>query len=364
MSRASRDAAGGKVVNLALQGGGSHGAYTWGALDALIEDERIEIGAISGASAGAVNAVVLAAGLAEGGRDGAREKLKSLWRSVSSEGPVAPAQLKLVEAWINPLRFAWPGERLVSGLADALSRTVSPYEANPLNLNPLRGVLSGLVDFEKLRAGDTPKLFVAATNVRTGRGEVFRRDVLTVDHVVASACVPQVFQAVQIGDQAYWDGGFTGNPPLWPLFYETQCRDVIIVQINPIEREDIPRTPEGIADRANEITLNASLNGELGVADFAARLVRAGLLKSKTYKLPQFHRIGGAGALERYNSLTKFDVSWAYLQELRDLGRADAKAWLEANYDSIGVEGTLDIDRALRRSQPKAPTEGAAEAKP
>ncbi|HTR11752.1 MAG TPA: patatin-like phospholipase family protein [Roseiarcus sp.] len=347
-----------KTVNLALQGGGSHGAYTWGALDALIADERIEIEAISGTSAGAVNAVVFAAGFAEGGRTGAREKLEALWRSVSTEGPAAPAQLKLVEAWIDPLRYAWPAERLVSGLADAWSRTVSPYELNPLNLNPLRGVLSGLVDFEKLRSGDAPKLFVAATNIRTGRGEVFRREVLTVDHVAASACVPQVFQAVQIGDQAYWDGGFTGNPPLWPLFYETQCRDVIIVQINPIEREDVPKTPEGIADRVNEITLNASLIGELEVADFAARLVRSGLLKSDTYQLPRFHRIGGAGKLERYNSMTKFDVSWGFLQELRDLGRADAKAWLAVNFGAIGVESTLDIDRALTGPLPNEPIAG------
>jgi len=348
-----------KIVNLALQGGGSHGAYSWGVIDALIEDERIEIGAISGASAGAVNGVAFAAGFAEGARKGAREKLDRLWRSVSTEGPIAPAHLKLLEAWIDPLRYAWPAERLVSGLADALSRTVSPYELNPLNLNPLRGVLAGLVNFEALRSGDAPKLFVAATNVKTGRGEVFRRELLTVDHVMASACVPQVVQAVQIGDQFYWDGGFTGNPPLWPLFYETQCRDTIIVQINPIEREDVPRTPEGIADRVNEITLNASLMGELEVVDFAARLVRSGLLRSETYQLPRFHRIGGAGALERYNSLTKFDVSWRFLQELRDLGREDAQAWLAVNFDAIGVESTLDIDRTLQREHPKEPLERA-----
>jgi NTE family protein len=204
------------------------------------------------------------------------------------------------------------------------------------------------------------ELFGAGTNVRTGRGESFRRDVLTVDHVMASACLPQLFQAVQIDGEAYWDGGFAGNPPLWPLFYETRCHDVIIVQINPIERAEIPRTPEAISNRVDEITFNASLIAELRAADFVARLIRSGVLGSDDYRLERLHRIGGAGRLESFDASTKFDVSWPFLKELRDLGREDTKAWLGQNFEAIGVEGTLDIDEALQREPAKEPLKGAA----
>ena len=347
-----------KTVNLALQGGGSHGAYVWGVIDALSEDERIEIGAISGASAGAINAAVYATGLAEGGRQGARARLEKFWLSVSTEGSLGPAQRRFVDAWANLWGRGLPGSELLARWADAASQFVSPYAFNPFNINPLRAHLVAAVDFERLRAGESPKLFVAATNVRTGRGEIFRRDVLTADHIMASCCLPQLFQAVEIGREAYWDGGYAGNPPLWPLFYETKCRDIVIVQINPIERAEIPRTPEDIANRLNEITFNASLLAELRAADFVARLIRSGILNSDGYRLERLHRIGGAGRLESFPASTKFDVSWPFLRELRDLGRADTKAWLKANFDAIGVEGTLDIDRALEREPAKDPVRG------
>jgi len=348
-----------KPVNLALQGGGSHGAYSWGVLDAFIEDTRLDIVGISGASAGAMNAVVYAAGLADGGRDGARALLEQFWLSVSTEGSLAPAQRKLVDAWLRLWGRTLPGMQWLVGWADALSHFVSPYAFNPFNINPVRAHLAAAVDFERLRASDALKLFVAATNVRTGRGEIFRRGVLTVDHIMASSCLPTLFQAVEIDGDVYWDGGYAGNPPLWPLFYETTCNDVVIVQINPIERSEIPRTPEDISNRLNEITFNSPLLGELRAADFVARLISSGVLKSEDYRLERLHRIGGAGRLESYDAATKFDVSWPFLQELRDLGRADAKAWLEANFGAIGVEGTLDIDRALRREPAKEPVKGA-----
>jgi NTE family protein len=355
---------GGKVVNLALQGGGSHGAYAWGVLDALSEDERIEIDAVSGASAGAFNAVVYAAGLAEGGRRGARDKLEKFWLSVSTEGSLGPAQRKLVDALFRPWAEVWPASGWIAAWADAAAQFSSPYALNPFNINPLRDHLAAMVDFERLRACKTPKLFVAATNVRTGRGEIFRRDVLTADHVMASGCLPQLFQAVRIDGEDYWDGGYAGNPPLWPLFYETASRDVIIVQINPIERDELPRTPEEIMNRLNEITFNASLLGELRAADFVARLIRSGILKNEGYRLERLHRIGGAGKLEKFPASTKFDVSWPFLERLRDLGRADAEAWLKAHYDSIGVESTLDIDETLKRAPAKTPTESPAAANP
>jgi NTE family protein len=342
-----------KTVNLALQGGGAHGAYTWGVLDALAEDGRIAIEGISGASAGAINAVVFASGFAEGGRDGARAKMEKFWLSVSTEGaPLAPPQRRLMDTWLA----AWGP--WVGALPDALSQLASPYEMNPLNVNPLRDLLVALVDFERLRATDDLKLFVAATNVRTGRGEIFRRDALTVDHVMASACLPHLFQAVTIDGQAYWDGGYTGNPPLWPLFYETQCRDAIIVQINPTERAETPRTPGEIAGRVNEITFNASLVAELRAADLLARLIRSDVLKSEDYSLKRLHRIGGAGKLERYAASTTVDTSWPFLKQLRDIGREDAKAWLEQNFDAVGVESTLDIG-AFMGEPAKGPVRGA-----
>lgn len=347
--------AGVKTINLALQGGGSHGAYTWGVLDALAEDGRIAFDGISGASAGAINALIFASGFAEGGLDGARAKMEKFWFSVSTEGSLAPApQRRLVEAWLA----AWGP--WVGALPGALSQLASPYDLNPLNVNPLRDLLSALVDFERLRATDDLKLFVAATNVRTGCSEIFRGDVLTVDHVMASACLPHLFHAVMIDGQPYWDGGYTGNPPLWRLFQETQCRDAIIVQINPTERPQTPRTPEEIANRVNEITFNACFLTELHAAVVLARLLRSGALKSEDFRLERLHRIGGAGKLQTYPNSTTLDTSWPFLKQLRDFGREDAKAWLERHFDAIGVESTLDVDPALISEPAKGPVGGAA----
>jgi NTE family protein len=349
-----------KTINLALQGGGSHGAYTWGALDALADDERIEISAISGASAGALNAVIFASGMSEGGRARAREKLAAFWLSVSSEGSLTPIDRKWLDRALQAWGGYWPGARWIDAWTDAAAGMLSPYEFNPLNINPLHAHLEQAVDFERLRASEGVKLFIATTNVRTGRGRIFRRDVLTADHVMASACVPQFFQAVIIDGEPYWDGGFAGNPPLWPLFYETRCRDAIIVQINPIERDGTPRTPAEIDNRVDEITFNASLLAELRAADFVARLIRRGLIRGDEYREERLHRIGGAGKLEQFSAATKHDVSWPFLERLRDLGRADTKAWLEENFDRIGVESTLDMDQALKREPAKPPTKGAA----
>jgi NTE family protein len=335
-----------KCVNLALQGGGSHGAYSWGAIDALSEDERIEIGAISGASAGAMNAVLYADGYREDGGAGARRKLHDFWLSVSDEGALSPLQRRFVNFWLRGWSAVFPQ---ASAVWDALSQLASPYDFNPLNVNPLRDHLARIVDFEALRRDGHIGLFIAATNVRTGRGEIFRRDILTADHVMASACLPQLFQSVEIDGVPYWDGGFAGNPPLWPLYYETDCRDTIIVQINPIERIETPRTAQEIADRVNEITFNAALIAELRATAFVTRLIDRGVLRDPAYSRQRIHRIGGDGELESFTAATKSDVSWSFLTRLRDLGRAAAKNWIERNYDSIGVCSTLDLSRALAR---------------
>jgi NTE family protein len=338
-----------KKVNLALQGGGSHGAYTWGVLEVFLEREDIEIAGVSGASAGAMNAVVMASGLQSGGREGARRKLQQFWLSVSAEGELPAAERSVMDAWVGAwTQFFAPGAWL-----DLVSKMASPYALNPLNVNPLRAYLATTVDFEALRRGSGPKLFIAATNVETGMGEIFRRDVLTADHVIASACLPQLFQAVEIDGAAYWDGGFSGNPPLWPLFYETDCCDTIIIEIDPIARKGVPRSAEEISNRMNEITINASLLAEIRAADFVARLIEKGALTGQDYRFERLHRIGGAGKLEDYDASTKLDVTWTLLTTFRDLGRANARAWLAQNFDAIGVRSTLDVHKTLRK--PGAP---------
>ncbi|HEY1945341.1 MAG TPA: patatin-like phospholipase family protein [Roseiarcus sp.] len=348
MTDASSEPAAPKTVNLALQGGGSHGAYTWGAIDALLDDERIAIGAISGASAGAMNAVVYADGFRENGRAGAKRKLHDFWLSVSEEGVLSPVQRRIANLWFKGWSLTFPHASL---LWDALSQIASPYEFNPLNLSPLRDHLIKIVDFDALRRDGTIPLFVAATNVRTGRGEIFRSDVLTADHLMASACLPRLFQAVEIDGVPYWDGGFAGNPPLWPLYYETPCQDTVIVQINPIERDRTPHSAQEIADRTNEITFNAGLLAELRATDFVTRLIEGGALRENGYRRQRVHRIGGDGEFAHLSATTKLDVCWSFLTELRDLGRAAAKSWIEHNYDSIGLRGTLDVDRALAKPQ-------------
>jgi NTE family protein len=240
-----------KASNLALQGGGAHGAFTWGVLDALLEDGRIAIPAISGSSAGAINAVVLAEGFVAGGAEGAREHLERFWRSVSEEGGLSSVQARLF-TWFSALGLGAPAKFWI----DAMTHYASPYEFNPLNLNPLRDHLARMVDFEKLRASDDLKLFVAATNVRTGKGRIFTRGELTADHLMASACLPTLFQAVEIDGEPYWDGGYVGNPPLWPLFYDNACADTIIVQVNrsSANRRPKPRPRSRIASTKSPST--------------------------------------------------------------------------------------------------------------
>jgi NTE family protein len=333
-----------KRINVALQGGGSHGAYTWGVLDALLEDERIEIRAISGASAGAMNAVVFADGLATDGRAGARQRLHDFWLSVSEEQVLSPAQRKWFDAFFGGFSFsASPAFQWF----DALTSYASPYDFNPFNINPLRDHLVKMVDFELLRSTDRLKLFIAATNVHTGKGAIFRRNILTADHVMASACLPRLFQAVEIDGVPYWDGGYAGNPPLWPLFYETDCNDTIIVQINPIERDTTPRSPREIIDRVSEISFNSALLGELRAVNFVTKLLDQGALDPKRYKRVNLHRIGGDGKLETFGAATKIDTTWTFLRMLRDLGRESAKQWIERNFAAIGEHSTLDLAEEL-----------------
>jgi len=332
-----------KRINLALQGGGAHGAFTWGALDALLADGRFEIAGLSGASAGAMNAVVLADGLREDGPEGARKQLEQFWRAVSLDGQLNATQRGLFDAYLSafdPLKFS---ERMWQ----SASTFLSPYDFNPLDINPLRSALTKLVDFDAVRASDHVKLFISATNVTTGRIKVFHRNELTADMVMASACLPTLFKAVVIDGAPYWDGGYSGNPPLFPFFSETDCLDVILIQLDPIERPGTPDTAVEIMQRMNEITFNAPLIGEFRAIDFVARLVDQGRLKDTHYKKIRMHLIEGGKALAAYTADTKMQADFGLFKKLFELGRSAGEKFIADNFDDIGETGTLDLKQYL-----------------
>jgi NTE family protein len=329
-----------KTINLALQGGGAHGAFTWGVLDALLEDERLDFEAISGTSAGAMNAAVLADGLMRDGTEGARHRLGAFWRRVSQEGSSGGAAGDLVKSMLG----FWHMQAFSPfNIFEQFASLMSPYRSNPLNINPLRDLISHLVDFDNVRANDGLKLFISATNVRSGKIKIFSGDEVTADAVMASACLPFLFQAVEIGKEAYWDGGYTGNPALFPFFDETESPDILVVQVNPVWREDLPTSPREITERASEITFNSSLLREFRAIDFVNRMIDEGRLDAKRYRRNRIHRIDATAALANYTAASKLDTSWHFFQELHAAGRAAAQEWLKAHYDDLGVRGTVDL---------------------
>lgn len=330
-----------KMIELALQGGGSHGAFTWGVLDRLLEDDRVRIEGICGASAGAMNGVVVADGLDRGGKEGARKALRRFWKAVSKASLLSPFQRTPLDRMLGRWTLdASPGYIMF----DLLSRLVSPYTLNPLNLNPLRNLISDLVDFEHVRHAEGIKLFVAATNVRTGKCKIFRRSEMTVDMVMASACLPFIFQAVEIEGEAYWDGGYMGNPALLPLVEECRARDLVIVQINPICREEIPRRAADILNRINEISFNASLIKEVRTIALLKKLIEVQNLEEERFKDALFHRINADEELKPLSVSSKVNAEWAFLKHLHDVGYRTASAWLDENYEALGKRSTLDVD--------------------
>jgi NTE family protein len=324
-------------VDLALQGGGSHGAFTWGVLDALLEDGTLDFDGVSGTSAGALNAAVMACGWAEGERSGAREALGAFWRDIATCGnafaPFSQTSLGSFNLDGNPW-FGW---------LNAWSQQWSPYQFNPGNLNPLREVLMRHVREPALRASPL-RVFVTATSVRTGQPQVFSGDKLGIDALLASACLPQLFQAVQIGDEAYWDGGFVGNPALWPLTYGTRALDVVLVQLDPLVREGTPRTAGEITDRLNEITFNASLVAEMRAIAFVQRLIAKNRIDPRDYKALRMHRIADDEALRPLDASSKYNTDRALLERLFVLGREAAQRWLVQDRPSVGVQSSFDIE--------------------
>ncbi len=329
-----------KTVDLALQGGGAHGALTWGVLDRLLADERIEIATISGTSAGAMNAVVMAEGLDRGGRRGGREALATFWKAVSDAARFSPIQRSPWDRWTNNFSLDnSPGYLFF----EQLTRQFSPYELNPLNINPLRDLVASLVDFDRVNHCRAVKVFVTATNVRTGRGRSFTQPYLSVDTVMASACLPFMYQAVEIDGEAYWDGGYIGNPALYPLVEDRATRDLIVVQINPMVREELPRTGREIINRLNEITFNASLIKELRSIELLHQLIEAERLESERYRDIHVHLIHAHEELKDLDASSKMNAEWDYLTHLRDRGRAWAERFLEQHYDDLGRRSTFDL---------------------
>lgn len=327
-----------KQIELALQGGGAHGAYTWGVLDRILEDQRLGIAAISGTSAGAMNAVVLADGLVRGGREGAREAMTAFWRAVSEAARFSPIR----RSPLDILMGRWSLDTSPGFIAmDLMSRLASPYDLNLFDLNPLRDLLEASVNFDNVNGCDAVKLFVTATNVRTGLPRTFRQGEISADAVMASACLPSMYKAVEIDGEAYWDGGYVGNPALYPLVDESDCRDLVIVQINPIRADTLPTTAVEIANRLNEITFNSALIKELRAITLLRRLIEAEGIEAERYRDMRLHRIGGDG-LEHLSASSKLNAEWAFLTHMRDLGRAAAGAWLEENYAAIGQRSTFN----------------------
>jgi NTE family protein len=347
--RASRNrarAARAKPINLALQGGGSHGAFTWGVLDRLLEDGRVAFDGICGTSAGAMNAVLVAHGLMRGGHDGAREALAGFWRRVSELGAMLNPAAALAGAPSLDGTPAPAGLAAQQWAMDAFTRTWSPYQFNPFNLNPLRDLLADCVDFEALHRCDVVKLFLCATNVRSGKVRIFDNASMSVDAVMASACLPHLFHAVEIDGEHYWDGGYMGNPALYPLFYETDTRDVVVVMVNQIRREDVPTSPAEIADRVAEISFNSSLMREMRAVEFVSRQLGEGWLKpafARRMRQVLVHLVRADATMGSLAAATKNSTDARFLQGLRDLGRASAGLWLEQNHPLIGKRSSVDL---------------------
>ncbi len=338
-----------KKINLALQGGGAHGAFTWGVLDYLLEDGRLAIEGLSGTSAGALNAVICIDGLARGGPQEARKRLADFWRAVSIDGKLPLIQRQIVE---RLLAFMPLEGTPVQAWFDAMARYFSPYDLNPLNINPLKDVIEGFVDFDAVRGYTDVQLFVSATNVTTGRLRIFPREKISADVVMASAALPLLFQAVIIDGTPYWDGGYMGNPAIFPFFRNTTTEDVLIVQINPVERREVPTSARDIMNRINEITFNSSLLAEYRAIEFVARLIDQGRLPRGLgpgqYRRVNAHRIVLSDGQKAYSADTKLSTDYDFFRMLRTNGRRAARRFLDAHFDDIGVRSTFDLGAEAR----------------
>ncbi|HEY8905189.1 MAG TPA: patatin-like phospholipase family protein [Rhodoferax sp.] len=340
-------------INLGLQGGGSHGAFTWGVLDVLLQDPRIHVEGISGTSAGAMNAVALAHGFARtqgqsraAAHEAARESLSDFWNGIVAMGALGQAQRAPFDMMFGLTGMdSSPTGQWADAMARAWSGSMSPYQSNPLDINPLKDFVERQIDFERLATFDDLKVFVVATCVSTGKAEVFTGQRLTANAVMASACLPMMFQAVEIDGEYYWDGGYAGNPAIHPLIYQCDSRDIVLVQINPIRRGKLPTSAVEIMDRLNEITFNAALIAEMRAIDFVKRLLKEGKLNPEQFKDVLLHRIDGGEVLEQLGAATKLSTDATLIHALRDLGQSHARQWLTQHAGDLGVRSGVNIAR-------------------
>jgi NTE family protein len=330
-----------RPVDLALQGGGTHGAFTWGVLDRLLEDDRIRIEGISGSSAGAVNGAVLLYGMMNGGREGARALLRQFWQTIASSGRFSIFRTTPIDRMFGNFSLDYsPAYQFF----DTMTRMLSPYEFNPTGYNPLKDALEELIDFERLRRSEDVKLFVSATNVKTGKIRVFNTRNISSDVLLASACLPSIFQAVEIDGEFYWDGGYMGNPPMFPLLYDTASSDIILIEINPIRIEEVPTSARAIIDRMNTISFNATMMREMRTIAFVTELLQQHRLTGRSH-LRQifFHMIQAEREMASFGVSSKFNLDSEFLAVLFDLGRTTAENWLAKNIDKLGVDSSVDL---------------------
>ncbi|MGE5518195.1 MAG: patatin-like phospholipase family protein [Bacteroidota bacterium] len=331
----------GKTITLALQGGGSHGAFTWGVLDRLLADDRLEIEAISATSAGAINGALLVCGLAQGGRDGARSLLSRFWRhmgELSRASPLQPTPLdRLLPGWglqCSPI-YQW---------GEAVLRLFSPYQINPLDINPLRASLRGLIEYDALRDHPPVALYVSATNVRTGKVRIFAPEEMSEDVLLASTCLPHLFRAVDIDGQSYWDGGYVANPAIYPLMRRARANEVVIVQVTPIASRELPATADAILHRINEISFNSSVMREMHALAFITNLMDRGWIdRLAGVRKTHIHMIHDEELMSSLHATSKFNAEPAFLDLLFEAGTKAAASWLARHYDDIGRTSTIDV---------------------
>lgn len=335
-----------KKINLALQGGGAHGAFTWGVLDRLLLEDDLEISGISGTSAGALNGAALKSGMVSGGREGARENLEWLWMQVAGVSDLRMGDWMApfgIQALSKQIEYSWP---VVMG--NAVTRLMSPYDYGALYINPLSDIVEKF-NYDRVCDHYAPLFYVGATRVRNGKIRIFEGDEIGPDALMASACLPSVFKAIEMfdkttgRDEAFWDGGFTGNPALFPLFNPKLPEDIVIININPLERDEIPTTPAEIQNRINEISFNSSLLRELRAIDFVQRLIEDGTVTSDRMSRVRIHMIADDALMAKLSATTKMVANPYVINELKEAGQAAAEEFLRKDVDNIGKQSSVDL---------------------
>ncbi len=331
-------------INLALQGGGAHGAFTWGVLDTLIDHDQLEVEAITATSAGAVNAVVFAQGYIEGGADYARHMLADFWFKVSVSAKMSPLQPTIIDRMLGNTTLEFSPSFMA---LDFLTRIFSPYQFNLFDVNPLRGILDDMIDFEMIRKNKKLKLFINTTQVKSGKIRVFQMPEITLDAVMASACLPFIFKTVEIEGEPYWDGGYTGNPALFPLFYHCAAEDVLLIQINPLYVEEVPTKAPDILDRVNEISFNAGLMSEIRAIQFVKKLLEKDKVSGNEYKDIRLHLIEAGELMAAFGRSSKLNADWDFLQHLRDIGKQAAHDWIGRDFPKVGQKSSVDVEEVF-----------------